>query len=75
MITQKALITQHPSEVDCFTTCGLLTTSICWEAELQQFTERPEKTAAAYGMEISSDKNKILVNSIKPRLSINVRMN
>ena len=43
--------------------------------ELQQLTDRLEKTAAGYGMEISSDKGKILVNSIKPRPSTNIWMN
>ena len=42
--------------------------------ELQQLTERLEKTAADYGMEISSDKSKILVNSVKPRSSITMWM-
>ena len=37
------------------------------EEELQQSIERLEKTAVGYGMEISSHKSKILVNSIKPR--------
>jgi len=45
------------------------------EEELQRLTERLEKTAAAYGMEISSEKSKILVNSIKPRPSTNIQMN
>ena len=36
------------------------------EEELQQLTQRLGETAAQYGMEISSDKSKILVNSIKP---------
>ena len=39
------------------------------EEQLQQLTERLEKTAAGCGMEISSDKSKILVNSIKRRPS------
>ena len=43
--------------------------------KLQQLTERLEKTAAGYGMEISSHKIKILVNSIKPTLSTNIFMN
>ena len=41
------------------------------EEELQQLTERLEKTAAVYGMEISFDKSKILVDSIKARQSAN----
>ena len=40
--------------------------------ELQQLTERQKKTAAGYGMEISFDKSKILVNSIKPRPPTNI---
>ena len=35
------------------------------EEELQQLTDRLEKTAAECGMEISSDKRKIPINSIK----------
>ena len=45
------------------------------EEELQQLAERLEKTVAGYGMEISSDKSKILDNSIKPRPSTNIWMN
>ena len=45
------------------------------EEEFQQSTESLEKTADGYGMEISSNKSKILVNSIKPRPSTNIRMN
>ena len=44
------------------------------EEELQQLTHTLEETAAEYGMEISSDKSKILVNSIKPRPSTNIPM-
>ena len=40
----------------------------CSEEELQQLTERLEKTAAGYGMEISSEKTKILVDVIKHRI-------
>ena len=36
------------------------------EEELQQLTERLEKTAAGNGLEISTNKSKILVNIIKP---------
>ena len=45
------------------------------EEELQQLTERLEKTAAGYGMEASSDNSIILVNTIKLRPSANIRMN
>jgi hypothetical protein len=45
------------------------------EEELQQLTRRLEETAAEYGMEISSEKSKILVNSTKPRPSTNIQMN
>ena len=45
------------------------------EEELQQLTQRLEETVAEYGMEISSDKSKILVNSPKPRPSTNILMN
>ena len=44
------------------------------EEKLQQL-RRLEETAAEYGMEISSEKSKILVNSIKPRPSTNIQMN
>ena len=38
------------------------------EEERQQLTERLEKTSAGLlHMEISSDKSKLIVNSIKPR--------
>ena len=41
--------------------------------EEQQLIERLEKkTAAGYGMEISSDKSKLLVNSMKSKPSINI---
>ena len=42
------------------------------EEEFQQLTNRLQKTAVGYGMEISSDRSKILVNSIKPRKSTNI---
>ena len=42
---------------------------------LPQFAERQEETVAGYGMEISSDKSKILTNNIKPRRSTNIWMN
>ena len=41
------------------------------EEELEQFTERLEKSTAGYGMEINSDYSKMLVISIKPRSSTN----
>ena len=43
--------------------------------ELQQLTRRLQESVAEYGMEISSEKSKILVNSIKPRPSTNIQMN
>ena len=45
------------------------------EEEFQQLTHRLEKTAAEYGMEISSGKSKIIVNSIKPVPSANIQVN
>ena len=43
---------------------------------MQQLTQRlEEETAAEYGMEISSEKNKLLVDSIKPRPATNIQMN
>ena len=53
-------------------------TLICWKAakeNSQQLTERLEKTAARYSMEISYDKSKILVNNMKPSPSTNIWMN
>ena len=44
------------------------------EEELQQLDERIDKTAAGYCMEISSNRSKILINSIKPRPSTNIWM-
>ena len=55
---QKALTPEHPSENDRFATyCSLTTTR-----------RRAGENAAGCGMEISSDKSKILVNSIQPIL-------
>ena len=45
------------------------------EEELQQLTERFNKAAAGFGMEINSDNSKIRVNSINPKPSTNIRMN
>jgi len=45
------------------------------EEELQQLTESLKKTAAKYGMEISSDQSKVLINSIKRRPPTNIQMN
>ena len=44
------------------------------EEELQQLTQRLDGIAAEHGMEISSDKSKILVNSIKARPPTNIQM-
>ena len=51
-------------------------TSICSEAVggLQQLTRELEEAAAEYGMEISSDKSKILVDSVEPMPSAATRM-
>ena len=46
-----------------------------WYFQLQQLTERLDRTAAGYGMEFSSDKGKILFNGIKLRPSTNIWMN
>ena len=45
------------------------------EEEPLQLTERLEKTAADNGMEISSGRSKIRVNSIKPKPSTNKLLN
>ena len=44
------------------------------EEDLQQLTQRLEETAAEYGMKMSFNKSKILVSSIKSRLSANIQM-
>ena len=41
----------------------------------EEALQRLENTDIGYGMEISSDKDKLLVNSIKPRPSTNIWMN
>ena len=45
------------------------------EEELQRLTETLVETAAGFDMEISSNKSKIVVSSIKPKSSINIWMN
>ena len=57
---------QFADDIDLLGGCG---------EELQQLSESLKKTGAGYGMEISPDKSKILVNSIKPRPSTNIWMN
>ena len=62
---------------------GPLTNTRGTEASLEYFDRHPgmfdggpeklEETAAEYGMEIGSDKSKILVNSIKPIPSTNIQ--
>ena len=44
------------------------------EEELPQLTAKLKKTVADNGLEISSDKSKIIDNSIKPRPSTNICM-
>ena len=41
----------------------------------QQLTERLDKSADRYGVELNPDKSKIIVNSIKSRPSTNICMN
>ena len=63
---QKALTPWHPSEDDRFLNLWFaddIDRLGSNEEELQQLAERLEKTAAGYGMKISSDKSKILVSS------------
>ena len=45
------------------------------EKELQELTTRLEKSASAFGMEISSEKSKILVNSNTETKTTNIIMN
>ena len=45
------------------------------EDELQDLTTRLEEVARAYGMEISAEKSKILVNSHNKTTPINITMN
>ena len=52
--------------------------AICWKAVKKNSNNLMNdwrQTAAGYGMEISSDKSKTSVNSIKPRPSANICMN
>ena len=56
----------------CYDDINLLGSS---KEELQQPTERLEKTAADHSTEIRSDKSNIHINSIKPRPSTNIWMN
>ena len=44
------------------------------ENELQDFTTRLEEKARAYGMEVSSEKSKVLVNSINQNTPIDITM-
>ena len=55
----------------------LLTITICWQAVPKNCNNSltGENSAVSYGMEICCDKGKIIVNSIKPRPSINVWTN
>ena len=50
---------------------------ILWgsQEEMQRLSEWLEKISAGNGLEMSSDKGKLLVNSIKVRPSTNIRMN
>ncbi len=45
------------------------------EAELQDLTTRMEKSSSQYGMEVSSEKNKITVNSHTHHAPTNIKMN
>ena len=45
------------------------------ESELQELTTRLDEQARAYGMEVSSEKSKILVKSINQNNPINIMMN
>ena len=73
----------HPTVVGVHRRTFALQLAVCrrhWSAGrseeiFQKLIERLQGTAAWYGMEISSGKNKILVNSIKSRPSTNVWMN
>ena len=75
---QKKLIShcrQCPSEDNRSNsaTRGLPTTSIGWEAMKNKLQESLKDWQN--GMDISSDKSKVLVNSIKPKPSTNMWMN
>ena len=45
------------------------------EAELQDLTTRLEETSTAYGMEVSAEKSKILVNSHNQQAPTNIMLN
>ena len=74
---QRTLIPQWQSEDDRFVISSSLMILIFWEAATNtaQLADRLEKAAAEYGMEISADKSKILVNSVKAMPSTDIRMN
>ena len=68
---------QCPSEDDHFATFEFADDNdlLGGSEELHQLTERLERTAAGYSMEVALDKSKILVNNIKPRPPTNIWMN
>ena len=69
---------QQNHEDDKSAICDLLTTSMCREAMKKNSNNSLKywkKTAAEYGMEINSDRSKILINSIKSGPSNKIRMN
>ena len=70
-INDSVCLHQCPSEDDHSATCGFANDfDLPGGSEEEQLTERLQITAAAgYSMEISSDKSKILDNSIWPRPS------
>ena len=45
------------------------------ESELQQLTTKLEESAGAYGMEISAEKSKVLVNNDRTTLKTEIQMN
>ena len=45
------------------------------ENELQDLTTRLEEKASVYGMEVSSEKSKALVNSTNQKTPVNIMMN
>ena len=75
---EKTLTPPRPFEDNRFATSSSLMISIFLvsvKKNSQQLTQKLETTVAGYGLEISSDKSKILMNSIKPRPSTNTKIN
>ena len=70
MLWHQLTLASEPMELttyDCVVSLGALEMG-----DWPQNNERLEKTAAGYGIEISSSKSKILINRITPRPPTNI---